>query len=311
MRSVCVPPPRSVCVPTVSLEQVSRTTTCSILCKFCGSKNVVKNGMKNHVQYYLCRNCGRAFAGNDATPGMHYPPDRIAAALNMFYEGLSIDKIRRQLESLYGVYPSDSTVYEWIIRFTKAAVKESENVQVQVGHEWVADETMLKLDKGVDVWFWDIEDSKTRFLLASHMSLSRTTQDAQQLMERAYQVAGHAPKVIVTDKLAVYLDGIELVFGADTKHVQSQGFKVQPNTNLIERFHGTLKSRNKTLRSLHNMETARIILDGWLVNYNFFRPHEALADWTPGEAAKAAFKYKTWLDVVKGDSLRPYVCSST
>jgi transposase-like protein len=43
---------------TVTLEQVSYTTTCEVVCKFCGSKNVVKNGVRTHgIQYYKCPYC--------------------------------------------------------------------------------------------------------------------------------------------------------------------------------------------------------------------------------------------------------------
>ncbi|MBI4267662.1 MAG: IS6 family transposase, partial [Chloroflexi bacterium] len=261
------------------LEQVSYTTTYEVTCKFCGSKNVVKNGVRKGVtQYYLCRNCGRTFAGNDAMPGMRYPPDRIATALRLFYEGLSLDKIRRELDHLYHVYPSDSTVYEWVVRFTKQAVKEAKFTNLQVGSVWIADETVLKLDKDVKVWFWDIIDDKTRFLLGSHISLTRTTKDAQALMESALKRAGKTPRIIYTDKLAAYLDGIELTFGADTKHQHGNPFDVENNTNLIERFHGTLKSRTEIMRGMQNPRTATLIMDGWLIYYNFFRPHEALRE---------------------------------
>ena len=136
---------------SVSLAQVDYTTSCTILCKHCRSRNVVRNGKKAILQYYLCRDCGRTFAGNDAMPGMRFPPNRIATALRLFYEGLSIDKISRELDNLYHVYPSDSTVYEWVVRFTRAAVKEVEHCRIKVGSVWIADETVLKLDKDVKV----------------------------------------------------------------------------------------------------------------------------------------------------------------
>ena len=98
-----------------------------------GSKNVVKNGSKGDIQYYLCRDCNHTFAGNNALPGMRYPPDRIATALRLFYEGLSLDKIRRELDNLYSVYPSDSTVYEWVTKYTKSAIKEAKYTNLKVG----------------------------------------------------------------------------------------------------------------------------------------------------------------------------------
>lgn len=294
-----------------TLQQVSYTETCVVKCKFCGSSNVVKNGLRRtQIQYYLCRNCGRTFAGNNALEGMKYPPDRITTAIGLFYDGLSIDAIRRQIDSLYHVYPSDSTVYEWIVRFTKAAVKEAKFSNLKVGGVWIADETVLKLDKDVNVWFWDILDDETRFLLASHMSMTRTIKDAQKLMEKALERAGKPPRVIYTDKLAAYLDGIELTFGADAKHKQGNPFDVENNTNLIERFHGTLKARTKVMRGMHNPKTATLIMDGWLINYNFFRPHEALHNRTPGQVAKADFPYKSWNDVVMANNVKGESCVS-
>ena len=280
-------------------------------CKFCASKNVVKNGVRTgNIQYYLCRSCGRAFAGNNALEGMKYSPDKIATALRLFYAGLSIDKIRREIDDLYHVYPSDSTVYEWVVKFTKVAVKEAKFANLKVGSVWIADETVLGLDREVNVWFWDIIDDDTRFLLASHLSVSRGTKDAQALMQKAYDRAGKAPRIVYTDKLAAYLNGIELTFGADTKHRQGSPFDVGNNTNLIERFHGTLKSRTEVMRGMHNRETARLIMDGWLIYYNFFRPHDALRnlppkgiDKTPAKVAKADYPYKNWLDVVMGGKL--------
>ena len=103
--------------------------------------------------------------------------------------------------------------------------------------------------------FWDVIDAKTRFLLATHITTTRGTKDARTLMEKAAKCAGKAPKIVVTDKLAAYLDGIELAFGADTSHRQGGPFEIQSNTNLIERFHGTLKARTKVMRALKNRDT--------------------------------------------------------
>ena len=70
--SVCHEP--VTCPPLAQMEQVSYTTTCTVTCKFCGSENVVKNGVRSgDIQYYKCRHCGRAFAGNNALEGMKYP----------------------------------------------------------------------------------------------------------------------------------------------------------------------------------------------------------------------------------------------
>ena len=196
--------------------------------------------------------CNHTFAGNNALPGMRYPPDRIATALRLFYEGLSLDKIRRELDHLYHVYPSDSTVYEWVTKYTKSAIKEAKYTNLKVGRVWIADETVLILDKDVHIWFFDIIDDSTRFLLASHIALTRTIKAVQILMQKAIDAAGKVPRIIYTDKLAAYLDGIELTFGADTKHIQGSPFEIGNSNNFIERFHSTLKSRTEIMRGMQN-----------------------------------------------------------
>lgn len=268
-------------------------------CKFCGSRRIVRYGHYQKRQRWFCKDCKRKFADNDAPPNMKTPTIQIASALSMFYEGMSLNAIRRHLEQMYHNYPSDSTVYGWIVKYTKVAVAKAKGVKVVVGDVWIADETVLKIS-GRNMWFWDIIDRRTRFLLASYLSTTRGTRDARTLMERARVRAKKTPKVVITDRLASYLDGIELTFGAHTKHIASKGFEIQPNTNIIERFHGSLKARTKVLRGLKKRETAKLLLDGWLVHYNFFRPHESLGNKTPAEKAGVKFPYKNWLDVVKG-----------
>ncbi len=265
-------------------------------CKYCGSKRIVRFGHYQNVQRWWCKDCKRKFAHNDALPRMKTPIIQVASALSMFYEGMSLHGIRRNLEQTYRNYPSSSTIYEWIVRFTNLAVKLAKDYKPSVGDVWVADETVLKIE-GDNVWFWDLIDSRTRFLIASLISPTRTTRDARILVERAKTRTGQIPKVIITDKLQAYLDGIELAFGAETKHIQAKG--LTGSKNIIERFHGTLKARTKVMRGLKSRKSAKLLTDGWLVHYNFFRPHSALGDKAPAEKAGIKFPFKNWLDVVK------------
>jgi putative transposase len=269
-----------------------------VTCKYCGSPNVIKYGKYKAVQRYYCKDCGRKFAGIDTIPKMQYSAYKIADALNMYYEGMSLLEIRRNLIQQHNDYISDATIYNWVKRFSKLAIMQADRYNPDVGGVWVADETMVDID-GRNVWFWDIIDAKTRFLIASHMSYTRTTKDAEALMRQAYRRTGRIPRIIYTDKLAAYLDGIELTFGADTEHRQGSPFDIENNTNLIERMHGTIKSRTKVMRGLHTVESARLFLDGWLVHYNFFRPHMSLRDRTPAQMAGIRFPLRHWRDVTE------------
>jgi putative transposase len=91
------------------------------------------------------------------------------------------------------------------------------------------------------------------------------------------------------------------VFGDNTHHIVMKGLTAEINTNLIERFHSTLKERTKVLRGFKSPETALVILNGFLVHYNYFRPHMSLDNQTPAEVAKIKIPYKTWTDFVRSD----------
>lgn len=89
------------------------------------------------------------------------------------------------------------------------------------------------------------------------------------------------------------------MFGGDTAHIQSGGIRAEINNNLIERLHGTIKDRTKVMRGLANRETAKMVMAGWQVHYNFFRPHQALKGKTPAEAAGVESPFRSWAEVVK------------
>lgn len=285
-----------------------------ITCPHCKQTATVKFGSYKGVPRYWCKICERKFKNDGTLSGMKTPAKAVASALSMHYEGMSQNAIRRQLKQDYDLYPSDSTVYEWIQKYTNIAVKEAKNYHPNVGDVWVADETYVRVDKKKPsenavgnpysknkrakwVIFWDIIDVKTRFLLASHITTTRGTKDAQALMEKAAARARKMPRVVVTDKLAAYLGGIKSAFGADTKHKQGAPFDIENNTNLIERFHGTLKARTKVMRALKNRDTLQKFSDGWLVHYNFLRPHESLKGKTPAEVAEIRFPHKNWFEL--------------
>lgn len=282
-------------VPLFQRKQIPE----GLVCKACGKDALYRYGTYNDVQRWQCITCGATFMQNDALPHGRVSADLIAEAVSSFYEGLSLNAIRRQLKNSHGIFPSDSTIYDWVVKFTKIAVKAADSVIAHVGDEWTADESVLKIG-GANTWFFDCIDNKTRFLLASHITPSRFTKDAQILVERASKRAGGKfPKIIYTDKLRAYLQAIESAFGGDTKHKQGGPFSLDKNTNAIERFHSTLKARTTIMRGLHHHESAKLITDGWLVHYNYFRPHQGLNDKTPAEIARAKLPFGNWQEVVR------------
>jgi putative transposase len=71
------------------------------------------------------------------------------------------------------------------------------------------------------------------------------------------------------------------------------------NANLIERFHGTLKSRTKIMRGLKNSKSAKLFLGGFLIHNNFFRPHMSLSDKTPAVIAGINLPFRNWEGLIR------------
>lgn len=231
---------------------------------------------------------------------MKTPTRQIASALCMYYNGQSLDGIQQQFRQDYDLDMSESNYWNWVKRFTKEAIRQSKDFKPIVGDEWVADETYMKLG-GRTVYFWDIIDSKTNYLLASHVSFSRGGREAKQLMKLAEQRAGKTPKVVVTDKLRSYIQGIEEAFGADTKHRQGGPFKLKTSgesTAEIERFHKTLEQRTEVFQKYNDIETIRLLTGGWLINYNFFKQNEGCGNIPPAQVMSETVPFKDWNDIV-------------
>jgi putative transposase len=236
---------------------------------------------------------------------MKTPIEHISTALSCYFGGMPLDAIQRHLQQQFNVYYSEMGIYNWVRRFSKEAVDRIKDFHPIVGDTWIADETVLKVG-GKKVWFFDVIDEKTRYLLASRLTESRATKEAALVMSEAKRRAGKSPKRILTDKMGAYLDGIEMVFGAATKHIQSTPFTDVNSTNIIERFQGTLKDRTKVVRGFKNMDTARLLTQAWLVHYNFFKEHTSLGN-VPPAVRIGTTPIKDWAEVVSETKALPSI----
>ena len=274
------------------------TQTYKVNCPSCHSEKVIKVGQRNGYQRYQCRGCDKKFRANGMGPGHRIPVEQMGMAIRLFYSGMSYKQIAESMADAFNIpEPSKATIYEWTRDYTDTAVKGIANHPAQVGDTWVADEMMVKVG-GEKMWNWNVMDEDTRYILASHLSKHRNMKAAETVMEKAAAASAVEPKTIKSDRLTSYPNAISLVF-PNTKHIQSDGIRAEVNNNRSERLQGTFRQRTKTLRGLDSLETGQRYLDGWTLNYNLFRGHEALDDKTPGEITHVNAPFKEWADVVR------------
>ena len=290
------------------MAEFTKMQTYRIHCPVCDSEKVVKDGTQRGQQRYRCKECRKKFRANGKASGRRMDAEMMGSAIRDFYTGKSYKQIAEGLKEEYDIpEPSKATIYEWVRDYTDEAKELTADMKAQVGDEWVADEMAVRVG-GWQMWNWNVMDKKTRYILASHLSRTRTQAAANEVMEKAKEAAGRDPNTITTDKLKVYRPAITKVF-PKTLHIKSQGLRSSVNNNMSERLQGTYRSREKTLRGLDSIESAQRYLDGWTITYNHMRGHESLNNETPGKRAKANPPFTEWADVVKEDAVSPQIVS--
>jgi len=253
-------------------------------CKYCGSGNLIKRGKSAQgKQIYSCKDCGHKSVDNGNYARMRTNKRAIVTALDLYFEGLSVRKIKRQIRKIFGTGVTQVAIWKWVKKYSELVKEYVDTLKLEHhSGEFHADETVVFCD-GIEKWFWEIIDEKTRFMLASHLSNVRKIEDAEKLFREAKMRIKERPEHIYTDGLQAYRVGFKWTFySSGTELVQNVGINSRVTNNVVERLHGTLKDRLKTTRGL---ETADAMLKGWFVHYNFVRPHQSLDGKTPAEAA--------------------------
>ena len=272
--------------------------TISVSCPVCDSAQVVRHGKYQDEQRYRCRGCGRTFRAN-TLPGRRVAVDQVGTALDMYYDGLSYKRVAEMMATAHQIpEPAISNVYNWVHSYTDVAKKALDGHKPKLGMVWVADEMSVNV-AGKQHWLWNVMDSKTRYILAVHLSARRDTREAEKVMEKARRAAGNLPKRIKTDKLGSRIGGIDSPFEGEVEHVQSDGIRALVNNNMSERLRGTFRGRTKVMRGLKSRNSGQAFLDGWVIDYNFFRPHKSLGGKTPASVAGIDVPFASWADVVK------------
>jgi putative transposase len=177
----------------------------------------------------------------------------------------------------------------------------------------------LKAQRRNEVWSWDLVhdqtehgrvlrmltliDEYTKEALAIHVSYSIRAVDAITVLEAAIERYG-APKHVRSD------NGPEFIAKAIQDWLSDQQIKtlyIKPGSPweqaYIESFHDKLRDECLNREIFPSLAEARIILEGWRVEYNEQRPHSALGYLTPVEFA-AARKTEKW-EVVSNDLNNP------
>jgi putative transposase len=270
-----------------------------VRCKYCYSTVVVRNGRReNNTQYWLCTNCGHGFVDNRALPGMKYPIEALASAVSQFYSGARLGDICRYVKQQTNVKPSYSTIYCWIKRATELTEEATKTCRPATSNRWIAYETGIYLS-GKKYRVLEIMDSETRFLLAAKLSGNRNKNDIKDLLDLSITLTGKLPELVTLNVWKGYAERLESAYGFKILFFKDRSATRSENRDSPESLNNGQKEKLAVLRGLKKAGTAKSVLEGWTIHYNYFRPHKTLDGRTPAETAHIHFPFRNWLDVIE------------
>jgi len=279
-----------------------------VSCKYCHSDQVVKNGLRQDVQTWLCKNCGHSFIDNQALPKMRYPAYVIASAVHDYYDGYSIRRICDDIEKTTGVLPSSSTVYGWVKKLTEKALSVETNYHPLVGDNWAMYKSQIQM-KTANLWLVNIIDVDTQFLLATRLFGNINGIDIHDLILTAVKKAGKSPREIITNIGREYSEHIGSIPGVDLKPIRMifVGDK-ELNDNFKYLFPGLFNNR---LRPRSNVDISNIginggiplFLNGFIFHHNYVGLPDNSFD-IPAKAAGIQYPFKDWMNILGSEISR-------
>jgi transposase-like protein len=277
-------------------EEMGMKTRLNVNCKICHSEHVVKNGTSKGVQNWLCRDCGYSFVNYSTWPKMRYPIPIVANAVYNYYSGVSMSQICQTIEQETGYLPSTSTVHEWVKKLTIIALDVARKYQPRVSDRWAVDEIQIRY-KEKRWWLIYLIDTETRFILSATIFRTRDRWDIKSLLVSASEKAGKAPVEIMTNGHSEYFEAIRLAYGADAPKADSSSNELWENALLS--WCDTLKASLRLGDGENVLKSARILLQGFVLHYNYMRINGFLGG-TPAQAAIIDCPFRSWLEIIKG-----------
>ncbi|MGP8079685.1 MAG: transposase [Dehalococcoidales bacterium] len=268
----------------------------SVNCKYCSSANIVKYGTFQGMQRYFCKDCCRKFADNDALPKMKTPVWIISLTLNCYYNGMSLAAIQNEINQRHGAYYAQSSIYNWIMRFSKQAALQTQTLKPVSGDTWFLSITPVISDQR-RLYFLDIFDMNSKFLLVSKLIETVTAAEVTNLIKSTYfktQINSHHP---VTIMLSTALSNTKLELKAlESENANNFIIKIADFTS-IKGFNALLKKRNRVVHNFRSINKAQILAAAWQLYYNFIMDNDKPKYVVPAYKIGNPL-FKNWEDII-------------
>ncbi|USS00673.1 IS6 family transposase [Clostridium septicum] len=262
----------------------------------CGNKKCNHIIVKHHTTNIDIAS-NELITGSLSMKGMRFPLHVILTALTLYFLNNSSTRAISQLLMINsGIKVSHVTIASWTNKFAPFFKQKADKFKASLNlqsDDWHADETVVFINSE-RYYLWLAIDSETRFILAFHLTKSRSSDSAYILVNEAKKFG--EPANFITDRLPSYNEAVATLL-PNTTHIPVAPMSSDTNNNLIESFNKTFKAWYKTKKGFNSFQKANNLIYLFIFHYNFIRPHGSLNNCTPAEVAGFAsdsFAKNSW-----------------
>ena len=219
----------------------------------------------------------RRFIVNDGFKRMRFNPQQVTLCIDAYYRGMSFFKLQGHLEMFYSKSCHQYTILRWIRKFCTRIGRFVDKLKVGTSKRIQVDEMQFKT-KGKESWFIDVIDPQTRFVLASGYFRHRGLKEIRGILQECNRKDKEI-LAVTTDGYMAYRKVVGKTFRAYQKNVHHtiiQALKGEGFVHKIERLHNSIRERTKIMRGFKALHSAKAIMKGWEIFYNFIRVHQAI-----------------------------------
>jgi len=261
-----------------------------------------KTQNRGRIQRFYCKDCKKRFVIDDGFFRMRNDSHKITASLDLYYRGMSLRKTQDHLGVFYEHNASYVTVLNWIRKYANLIGGYLDAVKLKNSTQITFDEVEFKT-KGKQSWFFDVMDMETRYIVGSDYMGDRSSKKIRRVLHKVRDRILQEPTDIYTDGFLAYPKAIKKCLWKNRRqnriahHIKdsrSGSFNWK-----IERLHENIRERTKTMRQFKSLESARAIMKGWEIWYNFCRKHQGINAYPYELATDLKLGKNKWLDLIQ------------
>ena len=281
-------------------------------CNKCKGININKDGTRKtlnrgNIQRYYCKDCKIRFVPNDGFYRMRNSPDKITQSIHLYYSGTSLRKTQAHLGVFHPHNASHVSILKWIRKYSRLVGSFVDNIKVKNSDSITFDEMEYKT-KGKQSFFIDLMDMETRYILGSGYYLNRGMNEMREVLHKAKHKSLNPTTKFYTDGLKLYPRALRKEYNYNKKNYKYI-HKITKSTDKafnwkIERLHNSIRERTKIMRQFKKLESARLIMKGYEIHYNFARKHMGINAYPYELATDITLGKNKWLDLITISSNR-------